>query len=291
MTILIFVSTLNKDIIRSKFDKVVVEDEWRRKGRSLTYFGLPGPEMLDVLEWRKYLGTIIAVEREMYARHFLRTKVFKEGYGADRFQILAGDIDDVILEGKDLDGKKPMEPVFDLINLDYYGGLVYKDLKGKSKRVKALKKLFEIQSKEERDFLLLLTINTRNRDYEEFDRTLDIIQGELEDYGVDASGVIDWYKEARYDFKIKVYLPYVLGCWSIRDCFVCEDIHVVTYQGSSGRRMVHFATVFHYDEKIVGRAKSGSLVDMLNLPMHEAVNGKLRECEIQAPQLYIEPLG
>jgi len=276
-----FVSTPNKDLIRKDFDRYIVEDQYMKKGEPLTYFGLPGPEMLDILEWAKYLRLVIAVERDPYARHFMRSKAFSKGFNPASFQILFGDIDDVILKGEDLERIKPKESAFDVINLDYEGGLMYKDLAGTSKRVKAIKKLFDLQQADKRDFVLLLTVNTRNRDWGEFDKTLEEVQDELEEYGVEnISKVIEWYKTAGYAYKIKVYLPVHLGIWARTSSFFCSDIRTVMYLGSSNRRMVHFACAFVY-----GKPKLGlSLVKILYMPMYEAEKGKIQEAEMQPPE-------
>lgn len=277
-----FVSTPNKDTIRKDFDRYVIEDLHLKNGKPLTYFGLPGPEMLDILEWRNYLGLVIAVERDLYARHFMRSNAFSKGFNPASFQILFGDIDDIILKGEDLEGMRPKESAFDVINLDYEGGLVYKDLAGTSKRVRAIKKLFDLQQADKRDFVLLLTVNTRNRDWGEFDKTLDEVQNELEEYGVEnISKVIEWYKTAGYAYKIKVYLPVHLGIWARTSSFFCSGIRAVTYLGSSNRRMVHFACTFVYGKPKLGQ----SLLKILHIPMYEAKKGKIQEAKMQPPEL------
>ena len=279
-----FVSTPNKDLIRKEFDKYVVEDHYLKKAEPLTYFGLPGLEILDILEWREYLGKIIAVERDLYTRHFMRSKAFSEGFDPTNFQILFGDIDDVILKGEDLEGEKPKESAFDVVNLDYEGGLVYKDLSGTSKRVRAIKKLFSLQQAGKKDFVLLLTVNTRNRDWGEFDRTLDEVQNELEEYGIeDVSKNIEWHKTAGYAYKIKVYLPIHLGIWARTSNFFCSSISPVTYLGTSRRRMVHFACAFVYGKPKLGQ----SLLKILNMPMYEVKKAKIQESKIQPPELSV----
>lgn len=275
-----FVTTPNKDLLRKKFDLNAVEDHFKKKGKELTYFGLPGPQILDILEWRKYLGTVIAVERDLYAKHFMRSKAFSMGFNQSNFQILFGDIDDIVLKGEDSDGTKLREEAFDVINLDYEGGLVYKDLVGDSKRVKAIKRLFDLQQASKRDFLLLLTVNTRNRDWGEFNKTLDQIQGELEEYNVEnIADNIDWYKSAGYAYKIKVYLPVHLGIWASSTSFSCSEAKAVMYLGSSNRRMVHFACSFVYGEPKLGQ----SLIRILSIPMYEAEGGKIEIAKMQPP--------
>ena len=159
---------------------------------------------------------------------------------------------------------------------------MYKDLAGTSKRVKAIKKLFDLQQAVKRDFVLLLTVNTRNRDWGEFDKTLEEVQDELEEYSVEnISKVVEWYKTAGYAYKIKVYLPVHLGLWARTSYFFCSGIRAVTYLGSSNRRMVHFACTFAWGKPRLGQ----SLLKILHIPMYEAKKGKIQESEMQPPEL------
>jgi hypothetical protein len=271
-----FVSTKSKDLIRGRYDKDIIKKESQRKNRQLIYFGLPGWRMLDVLGWKDYLEKIIAVERNEEYRHLLVNTAFYNGLDA-QLQLLAGDIDEILIKGEDEFGTSPIEPTFDLVNLDYEGGILYKDLKGGSKRVNAIKKLFERQSIGKRDFLLLSTFNTRNRDNKEFNNTLDAINVQLASYHFDAGEIINWYKNARYDFKIKIYFPYVLGRLAGVNRFSCLFHPPVTYQGSSGIRMIHFACSFKYAERMI---EEQSLIDILKLPMFEIIGSKMIECDI-----------
>jgi hypothetical protein len=272
-----FVSTKSKDLIREQYDKEIIQKEKKRKNVPLIYFGLPGWKMLDVLEWRKYLGKIIAVERERMYRHLLLNVAFSNNLDA-QLQLLVGDIDDILLKGFDEEETQPIEPTFDLVNLDYEGGILYKDMKGEAKRLNAIKKLFERQSIGKRDFLLLCTFNTRNRDEREFNHTLDIINSQLASYNIDAAEVIEWYKNARYDFKIKVYFPYALDRLAGGNRFTSHFYPPVTYQGSSGVRMIHFVCACRYAERLIAGGKS--LVEIINLPMFEIKRSKIRKCDV-----------
>jgi len=270
-----FVSTKSKDLIREQYDKNIIKEVSQQKKKALIYFGLPGWRMLDVLCWKDYLEKIIAVERNEEYRHFLLTTAFHNNLDA-QLQLLGGDIDDSLINGRDDFGTPFAEQTFDLVNLDYEGGIFYKDLKGDSKRINAIKKLLERQSIGKRDFLLLSTFNSRNRDEKEFDSTLDTIHSVLASYRIDSTDAIKWYKNARYDFKIKIYFLYVLGRIASGNRFSCSFHPPVTYQGSSKIRMVHFACLFNYSEHVV--APEQSLTKILNLSMLEISGSKLKKC-------------
>jgi len=278
-----FVSTENKNVIR-KYDGKIIRRESKRKGKRFIYFGLPGWELLDVLEWKRFLSKIIAVERNMLTAHKLLNTAFSHGLDA-RFQLLLGDIDEILITGKDMYDQTPKEPTFDLVNLDYEGGIMYKNLKGESKRVNAIKKLLERQSIGKHDFLLLTTFNTRNRDEKEFNRTLEGIREQLDSYGIDAEEIVRWYQEkARYDFKVKIFYPYFLERLSAISRFTCKFYPPITYKGTSNIRMIHFVCALKYNpgRVIVGER---SLLGLLNLPMFEVSKGVIYKCDLPSLQL------
>ena len=280
---------INKNSIRRNYDKPIIRKFSEQKKRKLIYFGLPGRNMTDVFEWEEHIGKIIAVEIDEIERHLLMVTAFQKGLDAE-LHVFVGDVDKLLLEGCD-QYETPLDCTFDLINLDYYGGLIYKDLRGDSKRIEALRKLVERQRVDKQDFLLLLTFNTRNRDEEEFDKTLDQIDMELDSVGLDVSPSIEWYKDARYDYKLKVYVIFTLNRISIANRFSLNVDMMqppVTYLGTSHRRMVHFAIPFHYAAEVIGTAPTLSAVDILNLTLLECQDGELQTCGLQPPLLKLK---
>lgn len=57
-----YANTPNKALIRRCWDLPILEDWHSKVGRPLTYFGLPGPEIHDLLDWRHVLGIRTGVE-------------------------------------------------------------------------------------------------------------------------------------------------------------------------------------------------------------------------------------
>src|SRR5881396_2295905 len=119
---MIFRSSLNKDLIRRDIDLDLVRQLYESKGQQLTYFGLPGTELLDLSEWRDYLGSFTCVERsEPLMIHMLLDNAFNKGLDKD-LQLMVGDIDQIMLSWKDDCGCSPRSDAFDIVNLDYVGG-------------------------------------------------------------------------------------------------------------------------------------------------------------------------
>ena len=275
-----FDSTKNKDSVRN-LDRTIVEAERKRKKRPLTYFGLPGPQMLDVLSWKDFLGTIVAVESDWLSRHVMLTTAFDNGIDS-RLQVMAGDIDELLIKGHDLNGWKPRESPFDVVNLDYVGGPLVKDRQGDSRRMQALRKLFEVQRSAKRDFLLLVTLNTRNRDEGEFNQAMDQILREARGDRFDFDGAVEAYKASRYDFKMKVYFAFNVDRLAAANGFVCSAESPVTYLGTGRVRMVHFAFRFGFVKGRVGVAKAQPIARLVNLKFREAEGGEVRSLKLPA---------
>src|SRR5436305_15207428 len=81
----------------------------------LSYFGLPSPSITDLLNWREYLGYCTGVERlrkateqrkeDLNTHRLILKNVMLNGI--ENFQLLRGQIEDVILDGTDLDNTYP----------------------------------------------------------------------------------------------------------------------------------------------------------------------------------------
>ncbi len=240
-----FETNPNKDIIRRTFDKPLVKRDFEQKRRALVYFGLPSGGMYDVIDWKEFLGVIIAVERDPDEKRSMMRKAFSQKV-LNRIQVLDGDVDDVLITGKDNSGEKPQIDKFDIVNLDYLGGLVVKDLKGNSRRVSAIRSLFARQSNAECDFRLFLTINVRNRDEGELDENVRTIEQRVTGFGWDAS------KTRRLSLS---------------------SYDAVAYASGERSNMLHFALKFVFAKQL-----QGTQIDELRLlmsPLSTVSRGKI----------------
>jgi hypothetical protein len=182
-------------------------------------------------------------------------------------QVLHGDIDYVMREWKDKNGTKPALASYDVLNLDYEGGIIYKDLSGDSSRLRAVRKMVERQSEAKEDFVLFITVNTRNKGQSEFDLVLQEIEEEAKQWGANISKVIAWYKAQRFDQKLKVYLPYVLGAYAVPLKFELVPISTVTYIGAGDNRMVHFEFELRFHREKAALAQMTSVIKVLQAPL------------------------
>jgi hypothetical protein len=298
-----YANTENKAAIRRQWDLPILQ-QWRSKiGRPLTYFGLPGPDIWDFLDWRQVLDSRrTAVESLGYtAKHcaeaantigLLQSNVMIHGISSG-FQLLRGDVEDVLLNAVDADRNRPQindgQPAhlarfgYDVVNLDFDGGLGHTDKHGAAKRVRALKKLFERQ--QGHSFVLLLTINLRDTLGRELETYLKGLQ--TRDRGPGWTGIIDWYlnrRDGEREYWLKAVVPSFVHVTAELNMFRSTCRPPIFYQGHQRAQLVHFAFELEAQE---GSLRSFSAQDdrhLLELPLLRAENGRLQP----APR---QPLG
>lgn len=282
-----FEGSSNKALVRSQWDLPIIE-QWMRKlgASSLSYFGLPGPAISDLLDWQQCLGYCTGVERlrkaagqrkeDLNTHRLILKNIMLNGIG--NFQLLRGQIEDVILDGTDLDNTRPhlskgpsplIAPFhYDLVNLDFLGGMGYKDKKGESKRVRALKKLLERQRG--KSFLLILTLNVRDGIDDELIRYLDGAKHGASDQAL--RDTLSWYiacAQGMKDYRLKAVVPLFIRreaeVWGF-DCFCYPPL---VYEGSGSARMVHFAFQLLDTLTILHAYSTQEVLDVINLPFIE----------------------
>ena len=160
-----YYSSTEKNIIRSHFDLPLLLRRQKSKGSKLKYFGLPGPECLDIEAWRTLLCDVVAVEMCPANVHAIRERLDLE-FSEIRATVHLGDVDGVIRQnrgsvdsnqhniqrdhvGRDFESSVETNVwKFDVVNLDYFGNLLPPTQSNRSRspdrrRSEALTQLFE----------------------------------------------------------------------------------------------------------------------------------------------------
>lgn len=231
------------------------------------YFGLPAPDMEDVLEWQEHLRSVDAVERgvpgrEWKAQHDLaRTAVLN---GVPRFTLHKADIDQVMLSE---DG---IEWEFDVVNLDYTGGITYKGEGQKSRRVEALRVLVQKQGRTGTPFFLIITVNDRHQDQGEIRTVLGEIARVCRKrgkYAEEAIGAIAKAGDAR--ISVFCYTAHVIAV-SAQPWFRTEVLKPILYRGKGAYRMLNMS--FYLGVLPARDAPVGESFDITKLPCIEPIN-------------------
>lgn len=303
-----FKDTPNKATVRRIWDLQILQN-WAQESRSpLTYLGLPGEQIHDLLDWRQVLDrkrtgiesrghtkTERASADETIGR--LNTNVLFHGI-ASGFELLIGDAEDIIIEGHDIHGKKPQTSdggaphlarfSYDVVNFDFDGGLGYRSIRahGAAKRIKAIKKLFERQ--EGHSFIFLLTINVRHKLGEEIQDYLENLRSR--DRGPGWTEMLSWYLdrgEGEQEYKLKAIVPSFVQTAAEVHMFrsICRP--PIVYDGHEHARMLHFAFELRRQPGNLRAFGDQDDRDLIELPFLRCVEGRLQLAADQHPNFSV----
>src|SRR2546421_6061968 len=282
--------TVNKQKVRELNLRLIKKHFEKRKGQ-LRYFGLPGEGMRDILLWQEFFSDFYAVERgkpgeEFLIQHNLHLSAFKYGI-SDKLHLLRGELDDVLLQGYD-DYSNAVEYPFDVVTLDYCGGIIYKNSAGQSARANSIGELIRNQALHNMDFLLFLTCNLDSDDQGEIRKVFLDIQRDLNKLGVNADQAIKAYlAHPEKEVQLKVYVPYLIRTLS-SSTYRCETFKPVCYLGNRGTHMMNFSFWMEQPSKYAaGRPNRQSLVQLLNLPAFKCLDGDLSSVDFGIPKIEI----
>jgi len=285
-----YASTGNKERVREE-DTRLIKKEFLRKKRKLLYLGMPSSEMKDILTWRDFIYKGTAVEIDDKQRRELALNLIKNNLH-DKIKILFGDIEEILVKGKDRYNNK-LEFPYDIVFLDCFGTILYKGLK----RIKAVTSLFEKQKGY--SFLFLLTFNIRERKFCKhsvatvFDKIQkDLLGLYLHDDTVKRHicNVINWYKseDTHEMYRQKLFVPYFIKTMAEDNGFMTHVYVPIFYLGFNNSPMIHFA--FKLTPEIESPTKAISeqtIIDVINLKLKEASRQRVFLRKEQAPSLNI----
>jgi hypothetical protein len=292
-----FADSDNKKVIRDGWDLPIL-DRWSGViGRKLTYFGLPGPRMLDLRAWASILERrrdAVEERPNLKAKRALADEAAAElqrnalRYGlADGLEILRGDVGEIIMDGVDKLGVQPQlsdaQPAerarfaYDLHNLDFDGGLGFIVRRtGEAPRVDAIKKLIERQKGH--SFVLMLTVNVRNTLGPNIEDFLDRLNR------LPAGDLIGWYQSrgaGEVEHRLKAVVPIIVRGAGEAAGFVVSCYPPVAYTGHESARMVHFCFELTTEDRVFAGVSHQQDADLLQLPLLEAVDGLIRFAPLQ----------
>jgi hypothetical protein len=281
--------TKNKQVVRDLQCESIQRFCGSRLGQ-LSYFGLPSSSLEDIRQWATLLKRITAVERgesgkEWELQHDLEFRAFQLNL-SEKLDLLRGDIDQIILDGKDASNKTPQYP-YDIVSLDYSGGLFYRSQTADAARLHAFDRLLHAQQATKSSFLLFISCNLHAVDQGEIKRTLRNIQTELLRYGDQAQPLIDAYlNHSRDEARLKLYVPYLLSQLATKHHFNCETEPVIIYPGNSSTSMMAFRFRMTFDSATISiRFPRERLSQLINSPLISIEDGRQTQTMLGLPSL------
>jgi hypothetical protein len=263
-----FIDSPNKQTIRQQWDLPILRAAMSRLGSPLSYFGMPGAEIVDLLDWTEVLQQKTCVqivrraakEREEDLEILRKMKSNLMIRGVENWQVLRGAVEDIIIKGYDLDRNTPLRSSattgdvrlqYSLYNLDFLGGIAYKapkhDATSKSHRVRAIESLFARQRGSH--FTLMLTVNVRD--------TFGLEPAKFfEEEAARANSKLltetsQWLQNLDSGNKhhlLRHWIPLWIRSISEMQGFKCHCFAPVFYVGHESARMVHFVFDFEFVE-------------------------------------------
>ncbi|HWW01744.1 MAG TPA: hypothetical protein VNZ64_18745 [Candidatus Acidoferrum sp.] len=288
--------TSNKQVVRDLQCEVIRQRFANRLG-SLSYFGLPSSSLEDVAQWSPLLQRITAVERgetgkEWEIQNELLTNAFRLGFSR-KLTLLRGDIDSVLISDVDSYGNKPSWP-YDIISLDYSGGLFYQNQGGQLCRLEAIKKVFQRQAASgTKEFLLFLSFNLDHIDQHEVNESLKTIRRDLVRFGYGADQVIESYlKHPKEQARLKLYVMNLAARLAAQESFDSESESPIFYLGNRDTQMMAFRFYLKRSSRtFTPRSPKERLNQLVNRRMIEIVNGKQNPTNLRLPLIKAERQG
>jgi hypothetical protein len=285
--------TKNKQVVRDLQCEFILKHLAAKRG-VLTYLGLPSSSLEDVCQWLPLLGRITAVERGLAIapwrlQNELLANAFLHGI-MSKLRLLRGDIGEVIITGKDDFGNSPEWP-FDVVSLDYSGGLFYPDGHGFPRRLEALKQLFIKQAHAEaKEFILFLSFNLHRVDQGEVRECLKVIGRDLKRFGLSGDKVIDAYLTHEKDQpRLKLYVLHLINGLAVQANFDTTSESPIFYLGNKDVEMMAFRFYLKASSRTFApRSPKERLNQIINRRMIEIVDGKQMPTNLKLPLIKAE---
>lgn len=279
--------TINKQKVR-EMNLILIQRFFEDRKGKLRYLGLPSTSMEDVLQWKEFFDHITAVERgrtgeEYCFQHDLMLTAMQNNI-SNKVCLLRGDMDDILLQGKD-NFNITLQYPFDVVSLDYSGGIIYKDESGRAKRTASIQRMIWEQSERNQDFLFYISCNLDNEDQGEIRSLIEDIERSLSKIGVNVRKTISSYLNHKLDeVRLKIFVPFMIGNLASQ-WYQCENFKPIYYRGNRETRMMNFSTwLQRTKEYAAGRPNRQTIIKILNLPAFQILNGEIQETNFGIPE-------
>jgi hypothetical protein len=246
--------------------------------------------MRDVQDWQHLFSEFHVVERghegsEFDDQHELLVNAASYGL-ARKVSLLRGDIDRVVLAGRD-DFGKPIAYPFDVVTFDYSGGILYRDNNNQMSRLQALARIIREQGRSSYPWLLFLSLRIDAPLNGEVKRALEDIRTELKRYGKNADAVIGAILDHdRDEIRLKVFVPYFVNQVAARCNSRCVTEKTIIYNGNHPARMMNFRFFVRPDsQSVTPRFPQERLVQIINAPLLQIRSGVKSETTLGLPKL------
>ena len=275
-----YYSSPQKDIVRGQFDLPLLRHLYGKKQTKLRYFGLPGAECRDILEWEDVIGEVAAVEKDLHELERIE-RLLDVQYPEIRYEMHLGDIDISILRNKGrmrYVGGQPKQPLianryepslkyrvwsFDIVNLDYFGPLLPQTPNSQTNKARirhdALFRLFDSDRNDAwQPWVLLVTVNGekyRNTDLDSLRDYLASARQEANEETIDSLNFLldqDCSREVQIARLIHGTAANIVATAAGPARLIVSPRATVSYRGANDRLMTHMSFEFEPTGQVLG---------------------------------------
>ena len=244
----------------------------------LAYCGMPSVEFLDIAAWKETLRSVCAVEMDGDVLSDMQIE----------WDIRSLDLPVHFVHCDMLDFLINTDDVYDLYNLDFYGGFVYPNREGDSRCVDAVRSLIHRQSQRSHSFVLITTFNVRDKGAREYSKFIDSVPTALLGW----EGIKESCEAHQQNQSTRLKLCFPFFCWHVgmSNGFAVQFDTPTVYSNpttsTSGNRTHH--QLIHFYAQFV--KQSGALPDLTQADsLAEIINYPLRRMDEFIPRVEMYP--
>jgi hypothetical protein len=269
-----FPDSPEKRELRRRDGRIISRFRSSYAGAGLHYCGMPSVEYLDILEWQDNIREVTAVEYDGETLSDMRIQWSRLGLDSKiECNWLQGDILDVLTSSS---------RAFDLYNLDFYAGFVYRSKDGNARCTEAVKSLITTQAKAEKSFILITTFNVRDKGLLDYLGLVNDIPDKLVGYE-NVRECLSAHKAKGHAGLIKLCFLYF--CWDIgrTSNFTVKFEKPFIYKSSAN--MIHFCAQMEYKSAALPSFFSvGDFAELASLPIMR-LDGVVPRVLLKAPAI------
>lgn len=237
----------------------------------LAYCGMPSVEFLDVIAWQDSLRSVCAIEIDQDVLSDMRIQWDSIGLRSP-IHFVNANVLEFLCSTSDC---------YDVYNLDFYGGLIYRNARGNSRCVEAIRQLIHRQSVRQLSFALVTTFNVRDQGVKEYVAFIDDVPRALPGWpNIESCCAAHKRNQAT---RLKLCFPYF--CWHVGSAnhFAVRFSEPIVYTSSA--TMIHFYAEFIYQQRALPDITSNAvLADLVSMPLIR-LKGLIPTTDLMPPQV------
>jgi hypothetical protein len=235
---------------------------------------MPSVEFLDVKSWQDVLRSVCAVEYDDDMLQDMRIEW-------DRLSI---DLPIHFVRNDVLDFIRESPEVYDLYNLDFYGGFLHTNNSGPPRCSDAISHLITRQASRGNSFVLITTFNVRDSGAGEYLHFIEEVPRALRGWE-NVEACCNAHKKNNIT-RLKLCFPYF--CWQVGMAhnFAVQFEDPVVYQSSA--TMLHFYAEFIYQPRALPELTSTDVLASLASRPLMRMDGIIERVEMRPPEI-IQP--